>query len=91
MYAIASGVLGGYLVTKSFGAALGTYINEFTISAKIEYNAITGVTQLSQVLVFSSLIMTVISISVQSIVLRKELNEKVKLDEEFGYKMTSEA
>ena len=79
------------MVTKTFGSALGTSINEWTISAKIEYNAIDGVTSLSRSLVYFSFVLTIISAIIQSIQLHKDLKEKTKLDEEFGYKMASEA
>lgn len=91
IYPIAAAILGSYLITKTFGAALNTYINEWTIESKIEYNAIKDVSDLSRLLVVVAFILALLSSIVQSLVMRKEMTEKLKLDEEFGYKPASEA
>ena len=83
--------MGSYLVVKSFGGALNCYINEWTLTAKIEYNAITEAPVLSFWLVMMSFLLSVISSIAQLISLRNSKNERIKLDEEFGYKIASEA
>jgi hypothetical protein len=91
MYAFASGVIGSYLVSKSFGVALGIYINEFSISPKIEFNAIVDVPNSSRYLVYTAFGLAIISAGAQGWNIHKERVEKRKLDEEFGYKLGSEA
>lgn len=70
---------------------MNTYVNEWTISAKIEYNAIEKVSSLSRWLVIAAFCLALLSGVTQAFIMHREMNEKLKLDEEFGYKAASEA
>lgn len=77
MYALASSILGGYLVSKAFGQALGIYINEFSISPKREFNAIVDIPQSSRILVYFSFFITSISCGVHAWQIYRSANKKV--------------